>query len=144
VTDLSRALIEARLPPRAVPAVQPASVPEDQLRNSMDEALTARPPGKGAWVFAYGALLWEREFRFDAERVGTVPGLARRYCLLDESNRGTPGRKGLTLGLVPGEACLGGAIHLPGDGLREALWAVWRHEMSSGYYSYCVSSCLRY
>ncbi|MFL5281412.1 MAG: gamma-glutamylcyclotransferase [Rhodopila sp.] len=101
----------------------------------MNEALAARPPGDGAWVFAYGALLWERAFRFDEERVGTVSGLARRYCFWDESNRGTPRHRGLTLGLIPGETCSGGAVHLPADGLREALWTVWQHEMSTGYYT---------
>jgi len=100
----------------------------------MDEALAARPSGDGAWVFAYGALLWERAFRFDEERVGRVSGLARHYCFWDESNRGTPTHKGLPLGLVPGESCSEGAIHLPADGLREALWTVWQHEMSPGYY----------
>jgi len=101
----------------------------------MDEALAARPSGDGAWVFAYGALLSERAFHFDQERVGRVSGLARRYCFWDESNRGTPRHKGLTLGLVPGETCSGGAIHLPADELREALWTVWQHEMSPGYYT---------
>jgi len=71
--------------------------------------------GSGVWVFAYGALLWEREYDCDEEQAGTVYGMARygmarRYCLRDTCNRGTPGRPSLTLGLEPADDTCNGAV----------------------------------
>ena len=132
--ELTAALIEQRCPARIMPDVPAPSVPEDELHRGAAQALAERE-GDGIWVFAYGALIWEREYSADEERVGTLPGMARRYCLRDVSNRGTPARPSLTLGLVPAEgACPGVLVHLAERGLERNFWAVWRHEMKSGLY----------
>lgn len=132
--ELSAALIEARCPARVLPDQPAAAVPEDELRRGAGRALAERQ-GDGVWIFAYGALIWEREYDSDEERVGTVRGMARRYCLRDISNRGTPGRPSLTLGLEPsGGACTGVAVHLAERGLQRNFWAVWKHEMADGLY----------
>ena len=61
--------------------------------------------------------------------------MARRYCLRDTSNRGTPGRPSLTLGLEPADgACAGVAVHLAERGLKQTFQVVWTHEMSGGLY----------
>lgn len=135
MTELTRALIEASLPAARGTAVPEPDVPEEVLRRSWRAALAERAGSDGLWVFAYGALTWERDFARDRALPGRVRGMASRYCLRDVRERGTPGRPGLTLGLEPARAAGPGiALHLPEDGLEAALWTVWRHEMPAGYY----------
>ena len=136
MTILTRALIEARLPLTVAAGAQPATVPEAELRRGMQRVLDERRAANGIWVFAYGALIWEDGFARDAARTGTVDGLVRRYCIWDNRNRGTVEQPALTLGLhrQPG-ACGGIAYHLPEDTVRDALWTVWKQEMSGGYYT---------
>ena len=133
---LSHALIEARLPSRRTPDCPPARVPDEALHGAMQAALAARPPGR-LWIFAYGSLVWDRgSVPHDRASVGRLPGFARRYCLRDEHDRGTPDAPSLTLGVepAPGEACGGVLLRLPEEGEDEALWKVWRHEMPAGFY----------
>lgn len=132
MTNPAQAKHLPRLPaPPGIPVPGPS---EAELRQGFEAVLSERQPGAGLWVFAYGALLWDRSFAWDEERVATLPGLARRYCLWDERNRGTPEHRSLTLGLIPGEACSGAALHLAEDGLAENFWTVWQHEMPPGTY----------
>jgi len=136
MASLTRALIEARLPCSAETGTPPAGVPEAELRRGMQDVLDQRREPDGIWVFAYGSLMWEGGFAHDAVRVGTVKGLVRRYCIWDNRNRGTPERRALTLGLErePG-TCAGLAFHLAEEDVQEALWTVWKQEMTGGYYT---------
>ena len=135
MTVLTRALIEARLPFTVAAGAQPETVPEAELRRGMGRTLDGRRTAEGIWVFAYGALIWENGFAHDAARAATADGLVRRYCIWDNRNRGTVEQPALTLGLQrqPG-ACAGVAFHLPEDAVQEALWTIWKQEMSGGYY----------
>ena len=134
MTTLTRALIEGRLPLTVAAGAQPATVPEAELRRGMGRVLDGRETADGIWVFAYGALIWEGDAN-DAARAGTVEGLVRRYCIWDDRNRGTVAQPALTLGLdrQPG-ACAAVVFHLAEDVVQEALWNVWKQEMSGGYY----------
>ena len=132
--ELTAALIEARTPARVLPDRPAPAVPDDVLRRGADAVLAERR-GSGLWVFAYGALIWDDCCGYDERRLGTLHGMARRYCLRDTGNRGTPGRPSLTLGLEPADgACAGVVVHLAERGLERNLWAVWEHEMASGLY----------
>ena len=133
---LTHDLIGARLPPRREPERPPSRVPDEPLRDAMRAALAARSQGR-LWVFAYGALTWERgSVPHDLAERGRLRGFARRYCLRDEHDRGTPEAPSLTLGVesAPGEACGGVLFRLPEAGEEEALWKVWQHEMPPGFY----------
>lgn len=131
---LTQVLIQAKAPTRRAPAEPVQSVPEATLERQR-RAILAERNGSGLWVFAYGSLLWERPLACDAERVGRVSGMIRRSCLWDERDRGTPEQRSLTLGIEPGSgACSGAVLHLPKQGLDEALRAVWQHEMACGFY----------
>ena len=135
MTLLTRALIEARLPLTVAAGTQTATVPEAELRRDMQRILGQRQES-GIWVFAYGALIWEDGFAHDTARAGAVEGLVRRYCIWDNRNRGTVEQPALTLGLDrrPG-SCAGVAFHLVEATVQEALWTVWKQEMSGGYYT---------
>lgn len=132
MTQPARALASPRSP--APPGVPVPRLSDADLRRGFDAVLSEREPGAGLWMFAYGALLWERDFAWDEERVAGLPGLDVRYCLWDERNRGTPERRSFTLGLRPGGGCAGAALHLAESGVEENAWKVWRHEMPPGYY----------
>lgn len=117
-----------------MPDLPPGRPSSAELRHGADRVLGERP-GPGVWVFAYGALLWQHAREHDTMRPGRVPGLTRRYCLRDESNRGTPERPSLTLGVEPGdEGCSGAGLHLAEDGLAESFRTVWDQEMATGAY----------
>ncbi len=134
---LTSELIRTQLPAKEKGSKPEETVPDDVLRRGADAILADRP-GEGVWVFAYGALIWDRTYATDGERAGTLHGMARRYCLHDDRNRGTPERPSLTLGLVPDEgACSGLVVHLAEPDLAENFWAVWKHEMAAGFYRAC-------
>ncbi len=133
---LTHDLIGTRLPARRDPEFPPTRVPDAPLRAGMEAALVARPPGR-LWVFAYGSLMWDRgAVPHDQALGGRLRGFARRYCLRDEHDRGTPEAPSLTLGIepAPGDACGGVLFRLPDAGEEDALWKVWRHEMPSAFY----------
>jgi cation transport protein ChaC len=133
---LTQALIRELLPPSRTPGRQPACVPDGPMRDGMEAALVARPPGR-LWVFAYGSLMWDRgAVPHDYAETGTLRGFARRYCLRDVHDRGVPEAPSLTLGIepAPGEACGGVLFRLPEQAEKDALWKVWRHEMPCGFY----------
>ena len=82
--------------------------------------------GEPVWIFAYGSLLWEPEFRDAAAEPALLRGYHRSFCLYSYDYRGTPTQPGLTLGLDRGGSCRGMALRLP----IEALDRVWLREMS--------------
>lgn len=131
---LTSELIRERLPAKEKGSKPGGTVPDDVLRRGADAILADRL-GDGIWMFAYGTLIWERPYASDGERIGALHGMARRYCLRDDRNRGTPEHPSLTLGLVPdGGACSGLAIHLAEPDLAQNFWTVWKHEMAAGFY----------
>lgn len=120
---LVRGLIAARLPAHREPQRPPARVPDGALRDAMRGALAARPRGR-LWVFACGALMWERGgVPHDEAARGRLRGFARRYSLHDEHDRGTPEAPSLALGIepAPGEACGGVLFRLPEAGRGSSL-----------------------
>ena len=133
---LTHELIARSFPPVSTSPAAPLP-DETRLRAEMQVFLHGRDPALGIWVFAYGALMWEyAEARPDIVAPARLPGLARRYTLRDVHDRGTPDLPGLTLGLerVPALACAGLLLHLPGPGVEERLWPVWKQEMGPGFY----------
>lgn len=131
---LTRALIARQLPDRRLPARPPPTVPEAVLRAGMRGALCGRGGGEPLRVFAYGALMWEREVTPGAAaEPARLRGFARRWSLRDVHNRGVPEAPGLSLALepAPNACCEGLLLTLPEDA---ALWPVWRHEMRPGFY----------
>ena len=92
--------------------------------------LLADRPGSGeVWIFAYGSLIWAPEFDYVEERLGTVQGWHRSFCLgWVRLYRGTPERPGLMLALDRGGACKGVLFRLPPDGIEANLAKILRRE----------------
>jgi cation transport protein ChaC len=108
----------------------------DEARaRSLRDTLARRPDrGSGAWLFAYGSLIWNPTFRYDERRIARVEGWHRAFCLSTPAGRGTFDNPGLLLGLDRGGDCAGEAFHVAEDVLEEELTVLWRREMLSGSY----------
>lgn len=87
-------------------------------------------PSGDVWIFAYGSLIWNPEFDFDRELLGTLSGWHRSFCLgWVRIYRGTPERPGIMLSLDRGGSCRGVVFRLPPDAVDENLSRILRREM---------------
>lgn len=88
------------------------------------------PPSGEVWIFAYGSLIWNPEFDFDRECLGTVSGWHRSFCIgWVRIYRGTPERPGIMLALDRGGSCRGVVFRLPTAAVDENLTLILRREM---------------
>lgn len=85
-----------------------------------------RDDGEPVWIFAYGSLLWDPEFRDTTAEPALLHGYHRSFCLFSYDYRGTLAQPGLTLGLDRGGSCRGMVLRLA----PEAIDRVWQREMS--------------
>ncbi|HEV7438636.1 MAG TPA: gamma-glutamylcyclotransferase [Methylobacterium sp.] len=107
-----------------------------ELLPGLEGAIADKPgPAGEIWVFAYGSLMWKPEFAFREQRIGTVRGYHRRFCLLQRRFRGTRERPGFVLALDRGGACKGVAFRLDGHDPVATLMPVWRREMKGNGYA---------
>lgn len=124
-----------RLIARHAPSLQ--SLTNEEREASMNATLAARPDPDdrdGAWLFAYGSLVWNPAFHFSDRRVARIRGWSRKFCLSTPIGRGSPDNPGLLLGLDRGGSCSGVAYRIAGDVLTQELSILWRREMLSGSY----------
>ena len=133
---LSHDLI-ARAHPEAVADEPDAQVflTDTELAPGLTAALADRGETReGLWVFGYGSLMWQPEFAIAEQRVGTVQGWQRRFCLLQRRFRGSTARPGLVLALEAGGFCTGLVFRLDGHDPHALLMPVWRREMKGQGY----------
>lgn len=90
--------------------------------------------GDGAWVFAYGSLIWNPAIHYAERRIAKLYGWHRSFCLSTTAGRGSPELPGLVLGLDRGGSCAGAAFLIAEDKLEQELPLLWRREMLSGSY----------
>jgi cation transport protein ChaC len=95
------------------------------------EIAALRDSSDPVWIFAYGSLMWDREFPRSAAEPALLRGYHRRFCLYSYDYRGTRNRPGLILGLDRGGACRGIALRLPTYSLAETIDALWLREMTA-------------
>jgi cation transport protein ChaC len=130
-----RDLEENRMRELYAAAVDPShAFSDEQLSESLNATLAAKPKGAGWWVFAYGSLLWNPLFPVAEMRPATLRGLHRRFCLRSLASRGTRDCPGLVLGLDRGGTCRGVALRLPPMLAIDELHLLWRREMVVGSY----------
>lgn len=106
---------------------------DEQIARSLADTLAARPPGP-LWVFGYGSLMWNPLLHHVEQRVATVEGWHRSFCLRSTAGRGQPERPGRMLSLQAGGQVQGLALRLDEAVLDAELRLLWRREMSSGAY----------
>ena len=122
--------LEAHAPP---PAAAKALSPTELLA-SLRAALEPWKPGEPFWIFAYGSLMWNPEFAWDARHVATIRGYHRSFGIWSRINRGTPERPGLVLTLECGGSCRGLVYRIPADLVQEQMNLIWKREMNYGSY----------
>jgi len=105
-----------------------------ELSTSIQEMLKGRNLGEGVWVFGYGSLMWNPDFKVEEKLSGSVTGYHRRLCLKSIVYRGTPDYHGLVFGLDQGESCQGMAFRIAPDNLETELQKVWEREMFAETY----------
>jgi cation transport protein ChaC len=93
------------------------------------ELLREVPASGEVWVFAYGSLIWNPGFDHVEERLGTISGWRRSFCLgWVRIYRGTPERPGVMLALDRGGSCRGVVFRLAPEALEEDLTVLVRRE----------------
>ena len=103
---------------------------DDDIAELATTLLADRPDDGAVWIFAYGSLIWAPEFDFVEERLGTVRGWHRSFCLgWVRLYRGTPERPGIMLALDRGGSCKGVLFRLPPDAMLANLHKILRREM---------------
>jgi cation transport protein ChaC len=107
---------------------------EAQLQESIYETLRRQKPDSDIWIFAYGSLIWNPIFPFVEQRVGTIYGWHRRFCIWVPRGRGTPDNPGLVLALDRGGSCRGIAYRIAAADVPSELLLLWRREMIVGCY----------
>ena len=113
----------------------------DEERNASLHAMLATRPaeggssaGQGAWIFAYGSLIWNPMIHHVERLAVHTPDWHRSFCLAVKGGRGTPEKPGLMLGLRPGGGCTGVAFRIEEPLVAAELDLLWRREMvARGY-----------
>ena len=106
-----------------------------QLLAALRTALESWARGTPFWIFAYGSLMWNPSFAFDARHVAMVRGYHRSFRVWSRLNRGTPENPGLVLTLERGGSCRGLVYRIAADRVQEEMQGIWKREMTYG--SYC-------
>ncbi len=92
--------------------------------------MALHPPGRDAWLFAYGSLIWKPEVEHLEARRGTAHGWHRSFCFRITRFRATRDRPGLMMALDRGGQCQGILYRLPGRSLEAQLGKLFRREFT--------------
>ncbi len=105
-------------------------LPSDaEYSDAVDQLLAGAPESGEVWVFAYGSLIWNPDFDYCEDRLGTLNGWQRSFCIgWIRLYRGTPERPGIMLALDQGGSCRGVVFKLSKKKMRENLERVVRRE----------------
>ncbi len=115
--------------PSAAKALTPT-----ELLASLRTALAPWEAGTPFWIFAYGSLMWNPRFAWDARHTATIRGYHRSFRLWSRMNRGTPEKPGLVLTLECGGSCRGLVYRIAPDRVQEQMQLIWKREMTFGSY----------
>jgi cation transport protein ChaC len=118
----------------APPANAAKPLSPTELLATLRNALEPWEPGTPFWIFAYGSLMWNPEFSWDARHVATIRGYHRSFRIWSRINRGTPENPGLVLTLECGGSCRGLIYRIDPDRVQEEMARIWKREMTFGSY----------
>ena len=88
------------------------------------------------WVFGYASLLWNPGFPVAEQRLATLHGFHRSFCMRSIHHRGTEADPGLVLALdkAPGAHCHGLALRVPEEATAETIAYLRERELISSAY----------
>lgn len=119
---------------RADPTESQHLLSEAEFARTRAEMLSQFEDQDELWVFAYGSLIWNPTFCYDASSVATLHGYHRSFCLWANAGRGSHELPGLWLGLDDGHSCTGLGFRIPNEERDYESLMLWRREMVSGAY----------
>lgn len=92
---------------------------------------------KELWVFGYGSLLWRPGFEYAEQRLATLEGFNRSFCMRSIHYRGTVESPGLVLALDPEHQaqCQGVGFRVPANATTETLKYLRDRELVSAAYT---------
>ena len=88
----------------------------------------------GVWVFGYGSLMWNPDFKLVEKRTGDLKGYHRSLCLKSIVYRGSPNYHGLVFGLDIGNSCQGMVYRIAEENIYSEMQKIWEREMFAGTY----------
>ena len=105
-----------------------------QLSDSVQKILKGINLDEGVWVFGYGSLMWNPDFKLVEKRTGILKGYHRSLCLKSIVYRGSPDYHGLVFGLDKGDSCQGIAYRIAEENIQTEMQKIWEREMFAGTY----------
>jgi cation transport protein ChaC len=102
---------------------------DEEYETAVQTILASHSPGRDAWLFAYGSLIWKPAIDQLEERMGRAHGWHRSFGLKMTRWRGTKEQPGLMMGLDRGGQCNGVLLRLPTKMLEVQLAKLLRREM---------------
>ena len=106
----------------------------EELSDSVKQILKGVNLEKDVWVFGYGSLMWNPDFKLAEKRTGIVIGYHRSLCLKSMVYRGTPDYHGLVFGLDKGDRCQGMIYRIAEENIHSEMEKIWEREMFAGTY----------
>tara|TARA_B100000686_G_C16540127_1_gene836987 strand:+ start:37 stop:693 length:657 start_codon:yes stop_codon:yes gene_type:complete len=106
----------------------------EELTDSVMQILEGINLEKGVWVFGYGSLMWNPDFKLAEKITGIVKGYRRSLCLKSMVYRGTRDFYGLVFGLDKGVSCQGMAYRIAEKDIHSEMLKIWEREMFAGTY----------
>ncbi len=125
--------MDARSPDR--PKLEYRELPKEEKFRLLMETRASRPADQPMWVFAFGSLMWNPCYEYDAKAPALLKGYDRKFHIWTTRARGTPDCPGLGLCLEDCSGACWGIVHRVTLDDEEAAWErLWEREMSSGVY----------
>lgn len=107
---------------------------DEELEETLEQALRGHSPGEDLHVFGYGSLMWNPALHIVDSHLALVQGWHRRFCIRTLMARGSAERPGAMLALDRGGACVGLLMRITAPQVRDELKLLWRREMLAGSY----------
>ena len=105
-----------------------------ELSDSVKQILEGINLVDGVWVFGYGSLMWNPDFKLVEKRTGDLKGYHRSLCLKSIVYRGTPNYHGLVFGLDIGNSCQGMVYKIAEENIQSEMQKIWEREMFAETY----------
>ncbi|PIB25831.1 gamma-glutamylcyclotransferase [Amylibacter kogurei] len=88
------------------------------------------------WVFGYGSLIWNPGFKVATQKIATLDGYMRSFCMRSIHHRGTQDHNGLVLALdeQDGAHCQGVAFNVAREHADQTITYLRERELISSAY----------
>lgn len=111
-----------------------SSLPFDQDNFPEASIKGLKIPHGGFWLFAYGSLMWDADFRYTERKRAVLTGYHRSLCVYSWRYRGTIEKPGLVFGLDRGGMTQGVAYRIGARFARRTFEELFRREMPTKVY----------